>query len=836
MGSRRVEPDPMTSLCFDSTRGYPGEGPYLSTLRNVRGSSTLLSAFQAKAREFPQTLTDAQIQCRLELQALNGNHTQVVGSRFQERPDMIRELLPDSEFVNSVATQGVAYEFKELPHQVRRPRQFSKSPEEKKAELSEVQRLHSVDAIEPAPIHDEHKPILRSQARPFELSDPPPMRLDIEPVPVCETEDEVIQMNRQAERRMRLRVLRSEAFRDVESATFVIPKRTGGWRYCTNYKTTLNPFQPTRHFKMEGLQQLREMVRHNDYAIIMDLRDFYLQLGIHPAYRRYCRFRDPEGRRWQWKTLSFGISHAVRLATKLLRPLIQQFRALGINIFSYVDDIVVMAPTKHETAAQASLLLQMLQEKMNLKIKLSKCDFVPRQQFTALGVEWDTRLYRAQLPKRKVLALQRISRRLLNASRRGQRVSTRDLSRFVGTAEASRVAVGSAKRRMIYLQHQLSDSVREKGFSGTLKLSDQSMEALDWWASKEPFRQNGQPICPRKRFVLVTFGADASTGRGWGAWLRYGELHLQTRGYFTLAERRHMINLLELIAQDLGLRALLPRAIDEARWHEVSVRALCDNVAAVKYGNMAVGRSLTMSVQGAKMFDWRTKHRLQVRYEHRAGVRMEEADGLSRKAWTHADWALSWAVFHNACRAAQVRPTFDLFASRSNRKTKRYFSWNHEHQAVGTDAFLHRWDTLGACLYAFPPPSLLGRTLQKARQDEVRKMFIIAPAWTSASWFPTLLSMCEAPPVVLPLEQALMWSPAGAPAFHCRWTVCAWTISGQPGNLTPRCHGPPSSVRWRASTRKDILDRMTLLLQDSSCGASTPKILINSILLRFQAV
>ncbi len=73
---------------------------------------------------------------------------------------------------------------------------------------------------------------------------------------------------------------------------------------------------------MDDVQLISELIQPGDFGMLVDLKGAYLTLGLHPSHRKYCRFRDPVTRqRLQWRTVSFGISEAPRLCTKLLRPL-----------------------------------------------------------------------------------------------------------------------------------------------------------------------------------------------------------------------------------------------------------------------------------------------------------------------------------------------------------------------------------------------------------------------------------------------------------------------------------------------------------------------------------
>ena len=97
-----------------------------------------------------------------------------------------------------------------------------------------------------------------------------------------------------------------------------------------------------------------------------------------------------------------------------------------------------------------------------------------------------------------------------------------------------------------------------------------------------------------------------------------------------------------------------------------------------------------------------------------------------------AEWRLNRSVFlavmnlYGPCKV-------HLFASRLNFQHPHYISWRPDQYTVATDAF--RVQSMDVQAYAFPPFALIGRCLQKMRQ-EGSTVVLIAPVWPSQSWYP----------------------------------------------------------------------------------------------------
>ena len=75
------------------------------------------------------------------------------------------------------------------------------------------------------------------------------------------------------------------------------------------------------HFKMEGLHTVRQLICRNDLITKVDLSDFYMRFLIGHADCRYMQFMW-EGKKYKCIDMPFGLALALRLATKMMAPVI----------------------------------------------------------------------------------------------------------------------------------------------------------------------------------------------------------------------------------------------------------------------------------------------------------------------------------------------------------------------------------------------------------------------------------------------------------------------------------------------------------------------------------
>lgn len=94
----------------------------------------------------------------------------------------------------------------------------------------------------------------------------------------------------------------------------------------------------------------------------------------------------------------------------------------------------------------------------------------------------------------------------------------------------------------------------------------------------------------------------------------------------------------------------------------------------------------------------------------------------------------------------------DCFASRLNFKLENFFSRYPDPLSSWVNAFSVRWSDN---LYLFPPIPIIHRVISKFISDNTAHGLLICPYWPSQFWFPSLLELLIAPPILIPSAMIL---------------------------------------------------------------------------------
>lgn len=540
----------------------------------------------------------------------------------------------------------------------------------------------------------------------------------------------------------------------------IVPKKGGKWRVILDLRFLNAHLHRPPSFKMEDISTLAKIALPNDFAVKIDLKDGFFHCGVHPEDQLLLGFEWKQ-QYYVYQCLPFGLSWSPIMFCKTLRPVIEAARRAGIRIVCYMDDILVLGRSENECAEARNRVLALLHN-LGWHVNEKKCSLQPAQTIEFLGFLVDFRgSPTVNATAAKMRALKHDLRRLLSTASHGP-VPVRRLAQIAGTCCSLTRAVlpGKFMLRNVYRDIQTATS-----WGGNVTLSDPARRDVTWWLEMM-HRWNGTALLtPVADSQLDT---DASPF-GWGARLSLpGAVHLAS-GLFEKETARRHINFKEMSAVLLALRSFAPLI------HRRTLLLRCDSAVTVAVINRWCSRSPALNGLTRELFHLTKQLQVHLLAVHIPGVSNTIPDQLSRcpDPW---DWRLRRNIFR--CINNRFGPfSVDRFASQSSALLPRYNSRFHDPQAEAVDAFSVNW--ANELNFLHPPAGLIPRVLQKLRHDRAEAV-LVAPLWTSAVWFPSLLSMLVDEPVPL-LQSDFEAGQSGRvePWRNKRWLYAAFRLSGQ---------------------------------------------------------
>ena len=123
---------------------------------------------------------------------------------------------------------------------------------------------------------------------------------------------------------------------DYFSPIFPRPKKSGETRVILNLKS-LNKSIESKHFKLESIRNVKHMIRKDCWMASVDLKDAHYSIPIHPRHQKFLKFLW-KNQTYKYTSLPNGYSDAMRIFSKLLKPVFGHLRMLGYLSVSYVDE------------------------------------------------------------------------------------------------------------------------------------------------------------------------------------------------------------------------------------------------------------------------------------------------------------------------------------------------------------------------------------------------------------------------------------------------------------------------------------------------------------------
>ena len=423
---------------------------------------------------------------------------------------------------------------------------------------------------------------------------------------------------------------------------------------------------------------------------------------------------------------------------------------------------VITTPTEQGAAEKIFAQVVDLLEKLCFLVKKEKWSPIPCQRLIFLGAALDSTTMTLSLPQPKRTSIVDTWHRLLGHGSG----SVRTLSTLIGQmSHASQTGILVAPLHYRGLQRLYLQAVSHHGQARKVivPLTSQAHKDLEWWVSESSCRLNGCPI--QLPPINLTVWSNASK-TGWGAAYQ----GISTGGHWSVDEAQWHINVLELRAATLSLKALLQS--QEAQHPPLKhIHLRIHKTTAVAYINKRGGtRSPALIAQALELWAVALTAGVSLTAQHIPGIQNVVADTASRQIETRTEWTLDRKIFQSICQRF-YRPEVDLFASRLNYQLPKYVSrypgvWLWMHSSLDWS----KW----TCLI-HPPVVLMPRVLRKIKEDQATAV-LLAPNWTGQPWFPDLIQMLVDRPLLLPQRQSLLFLPFQPTAYHPLWKSLHLTV------------------------------------------------------------
>ena len=523
------------------------------------------------------------------------------------------------------------------------------------------------------------------------------------------------------------------------STIFPRIKKDGSARIILNLKS-FNEHIHNVHFKMDTIREVLFLVQPGYYFASIDLKHAYFSVRAAPSIRRFFRFIWA-GHCYQFTCLPQGLASAPRLFTKLTKPVLAHLRARGLNIICYIDDCILMSPSldqlKNDVAYAAAFF-----DSLGLTIHIAKSNLCPTTTIEFLGFLIDSISMTVTLTQGKKTKIQGLAQDIL----RKTSISIQTLAQFIGNVVAADIAVPHAPLYYKLLEIERNDALTQHGgdYLASITLSSDSLSLIQWWLDN--IDSQSSPIQIKDPDFEIF--SDASL-MGWGGSFE----DLTTGGHWARRELAH-INILELRAALFTLQSLCSEC------HDCHICLRMDNTTAVACVNKVGSTKPHLFSVVQELFSWALDRNIALSAVHIPGVDNVVADQASRISNMDTEWMLNPKLFHKLCLIFDT-PEVDAFATRLNRQLPTFFSWKPDPEAVRYDAFSSSWSD--SYMYCFPPFSVLSRVLQKIQQQEAT-VLLVFPLWPTRPWFPRVLDLMIAPPVLLPKH--CLWLPQNPESAH----------------------------------------------------------------------
>ena len=535
----------------------------------------------------------------------------------------------------------------------------------------------------------------------------------------------------------------------------VASNTAGKLRLCLDVSRSVNNYITVPKVVLADLTVALEATEPGDWQAVYDLSSAYHHIKVLEAHTKFlgAAFENEDGslQYFIFKFLPFGISSAVHVMTKVMKPFCAFLASQGIRHTIYLDDGRVCSPSKTQSVNHLAQILHFLRQ-AGWIVALKKSDSAKTvsQIKNYLGFTIDSLNMKVYLQPQKEKDLVSLVSELI--SQLGKFVKVKFLAKVLGKMISCSPALGNIPlifaRQGYFL---LEETVDHKGWGSKVLIPAILVDNLKSFLSTFP-DYNGHPISHSANAISLIsligppdnhfsssfvpqhlpelpqdiFASDASNIAVCSYSIK-SDQDFFFIGQLSIDQTTLSSGHRELLAVYLSLQA---RLRNKGPWSSLTnVFWLTDSQNLVTF--------LTKGSTKPAIQDTVLKVILNIRllpiHLRRQDPRIQMADAGSRVRDSD-DWSLD--DFTCADLKRQFGPfSLDPFADSSNAKATKFYSDFLCPDTSGINAFAHTWNNENVWLC--PPVSKIIPTIRKILQSSLSGILIV-PNWKTSSFWPIL--------------------------------------------------------------------------------------------------
>jgi hypothetical protein len=154
----------------------------------------------------------------------------------------------------------------------------------------------------------------------------------------------------------------------------MVQKKRGKWRMCIDF-TSLNKACPKDNFPLPRIDKIVDCAAGYKVMSLLDCFSGYHQIHMKEEDKASTSFITPFGT-YCFIRMPEGLKNAGSTFSRLIKKVLES--QMGRNVFTYVDDIVVVSKSKEDHLSGLTETFANMRE-ARLRLNLEKCIFKIRQ-------------------------------------------------------------------------------------------------------------------------------------------------------------------------------------------------------------------------------------------------------------------------------------------------------------------------------------------------------------------------------------------------------------------------------------------------------------------------